>query len=99
MPRRAFFILILSLTLAACGDSSSDAPEGAASATPAETPTPIIEKVRGTPTPLPQVTPSGMEEPAIRGRTGKPPAQLVTRDIKRGKGAAAELGKTVTVDY
>ena len=63
------------------------------------TPTPIIEKVTGDPTPMPEITPSGKDEPEIAVRQGEPPAKLVVRDLEVGKGAVAERGKALAVDY
>src|SRR4051794_13713988 len=100
MFRRTLPILAASLMLASCGASNQNH-EGTSAATPTATATatPIIEKVRGKPTPLPEVTPSGKQEPTIRPRAAKPPTKLVVRDLERGTGAVATPGKTLTVDY
>jgi peptidylprolyl isomerase len=97
MTHRIACLIALAAVVAACG-GSGDKRESAA-ATPTATPTPIIEKVRGTPTPLPEVTPSGKQEPEIEVPKGEPPSKLVIRDIDRGTGAKAEPGKTLAVDY
>ncbi len=88
---------LIALALVACG--GSDERDTGAQPTATATPTPIIEKVDGSPTPLPEVTPSGKKEPRTRARAGEPPAELVVRDLKRGDGAEATPGKTLTVDY
>jgi len=51
------------------------------------------------PPPLPEVTPSGKDEPKIAVPVGDPPSKLVIRDLKRGNGPAAAAGKTLAVDY
>ena len=48
---------------------------------------------------MPEVTPSGKDEPEISVRQGDPPAKLVVRDLEVGKGAAAERGKALAVEY
>ena len=48
---------------------------------------------------MPEITPSGKDEPEISVRQGDPPAKLVVRDLEVGKGAEAERGKTLAVDY
>lgn len=94
MLRRLLLSAAALLILASCGGSGEPA------ATRTATPTPIIEKVRGTPTPLPQVTPSGKKAPAIRPHgDGEPPAKLAVRDLQVGDGPEAVRGKTLTVDY
>jgi peptidylprolyl isomerase len=92
--RLRFTVPLVALAFAGCGGDSDTT-----AAPPAATPTPIIEKVEGSPTPLPEVTPSGKKEPRIRARSGEPPTELVVRDLERGDGAEATPGKTVTVDY
>ena len=48
---------------------------------------------------MPEITPSGKDEPEIAVRQGEPPAKLVVRDLEVGKGAVAERGKALAVDY
>jgi peptidylprolyl isomerase len=98
--------------LAACGSSSktADIPSGsgdttAAAATPATTTTETTAK----PTfakPTAEVTKiadavgtSTKNKPKIVKASGKPPAKLTVVDIVRGKGAGAQDGDTLTVDY
>jgi peptidylprolyl isomerase len=96
MTPRIVCLAALVALLAACGGSEK---RESAAASPTATPTPIIEKVRGNPTPLPEVTPSGKDEPKIEVPKGDPPAKLVVRDLQRGKGPEAVPGKTLAVDY
>src|SRR5690349_5955635 len=92
--------VLAAVLLAGCGDARP-----AADTTPTETATaeatatPIIEKVTGDPTPMPEITPSGKDEPEIAVRQGDPPAKLVVRDLEVGKGPEAERGKALAVDY
>jgi peptidylprolyl isomerase len=43
--------------------------------------------------------PPAKGEPTVPAVTGKPPTNLVVKDIKTGKGAAAKSGQTLTVNY
>jgi peptidylprolyl isomerase len=95
MTHRIACLAALVALLAACGGSE----KRQSASTPTATPTPIIEKVRGNPTPMPEVTPSGKDEPDIKVPKGDPPAKLVIRDLQRGNGPEAVFGKTLTVDY
>jgi peptidylprolyl isomerase len=97
MTHRIACLIALAALLSACG--GSDDKRESAAATASATPTPIVEKVRGNPTPLPEVTPSGKDEPKITVPKGEPPSKLVVRDIERGAGPAAAPGKTLAVDY
>ena len=93
---------LVALVLAGCGDSKPAADTTSTEKAAVEataTPTPIIEKVTGDPTPMPEVTPSGKDEPEISVRQGDPPAKLVVRDLEVGTGAAAERGKALAVEY
>jgi peptidylprolyl isomerase len=97
MTHRIACLITVAALLSACG--GSDAKRDSAATTPTATPTPIIEKVRGKPTPMPEVTPSGKDEPKITVPKGDPPSKLVIRDLDRGTGAEAVAGKTLAVDY
>ena len=81
MTRRIACLAALAALLSACGGSEQR--ESAASHRHAPRATPIIEKVRGNPTPLPEITPSGKAEPKITVPKGEPPSKLVIRDLKR----------------
>ena len=64
--------MLAAVVLAGCGDSrpsrGHDGDRRTAAVT--ATPTPIIEKVTGDPTPMPEITPSGKDEPEIVGPPG-----------------------------
>lgn len=91
------------LLLAACGDSKEPAASTPAASAPAEataTPTPYIEKVTGDPTPMPEVTPSGKDEPKVtKPGSDKAPTELVVRDLEVGTGDEITPGKLAAVDY
>src|SRR4051812_17467381 len=95
MTHRIACLIALAALLPACGGSQNQ--RESAAGTP--TATPVIEKVTGDPTPLPEITPSGKDEPNITVPKGDPPGKLVIRDIERGDGAEAAAGKTLAVDY
>jgi len=59
MTHRIACLIAVAAVLSACGGSDDKRESAAATATPTATPTPIIEKVRGNPTPMPEITPSG----------------------------------------
>ena len=99
MTHRIACLIAVAAVLSACGGSDDKRESAAATATPTATPTPIIEKVRGNPTPMPEITPSGKDEPEIKVPTGEPPAKLTIKDLDRGTGAEAVPGKTLAVDY
>jgi FKBP-type peptidyl-prolyl cis-trans isomerase len=89
------------LLLAACGDSkepTASAPTATATAEATATPTPYIEKVTGDPTPMPEVTPSGKDEPKVSKPSGKA-NELITRDLEVGDGDEIAVGKLAAVDY
>ena len=98
MTYRLLCVVALVAVLAGCGDAEQPTTPAATTEATA-TPTPIIEKVTGDPTPMPEITPSGKDEPEIPVRQGEPPAKLVVRDLEVGKGKAVERGKLLAVDY
>ncbi|MDA0184588.1 FKBP-type peptidyl-prolyl cis-trans isomerase [Solirubrobacter phytolaccae] len=90
------------LVLAACGDSKEPAastPAATATTEATATPTPFIEKVTGDPTPMPEVTPSGKDEPKVTKPEGKAPTEVVSRDLEVGKGEEIAVGKLAAVEY
>jgi peptidylprolyl isomerase len=97
MTHRIACLIAVAAVLSACGGSKNQ--RESAAATPTATPTPIVEKVRGNPTPMPEVTASGNDEPKITVPNGDPPSKLVVRDLDRGTGPEAVPGKTLAVDY
>jgi peptidylprolyl isomerase len=87
LPRRRTLALGLAcaaLAVAGCGDSDSEQ-EAKATATPTETATP-----EATPEPT---------KPKIGKPSGKPPKQLVKKDLRVGDGPAAQPGQVVQVQY
>ena len=88
--------LIIGAGVAACGGDDSSSGESAATATPAETPTPspanIDEIAAG-------ITKNTKKEPKIVTPKGDPPTKLVIRDIVKGKGPKAKAGEKLTMDY
>jgi peptidylprolyl isomerase len=94
-------MLLATLAFSACG--SSDEPSDEAAATPAaeateapaETPAPQSAGPGG----AVKVTGKLGEKPEIEVPGGDPPAELVVKDVKKGKGAKAKAGDTVAVQY
>jgi peptidylprolyl isomerase len=90
--------LVLGAGVAACGEddepSSESGSESAATATPTETaPADGIEAiVQGT-------SEDTSAKPEFPGPSGEPPAELVIRDIVKGKGPKAKAGDTLTMQY
>jgi len=84
--------LLLALFVAACGDDGEEEP-----AAPQETATAAPEAAGS-------VDPSSISKdlsakPEIAKPEGTPPAKLVKTDIVKGKGKAARVGDTVSVQY
>jgi peptidylprolyl isomerase len=54
-----------------------------------------------TPTPTPKTPTSGplAKEPKVAPPSGAPPSTLVVKDLIKGTGAEAQLGKSITVNY
>ena len=87
LPRRRTLALGLAcaaLAVAGCGDSDSSE-ETAATPTPTETASP-----EATPEPT---------KPKVAKPKGKPPKQLVKKDLRVGDGPVAEPGQLVQVQY
>jgi peptidylprolyl isomerase len=95
---RLLAVLIPALVLAACGgDAKDEAP--ATGSQPAETATAtpgsgsaVAALARG-------ISEDTAKKPTVPAPEGEPPAELVKRDIVRGKGKAAKAGSTVRVQY
>ncbi|MBJ7348372.1 MAG: FKBP-type peptidyl-prolyl cis-trans isomerase [Thermoleophilaceae bacterium] len=90
--------VLIAVAFAGCGDSkttnSSDATEAATAetgATPAES--------TGKPGKTPKVTGKLGEAPKVAAPEGEPPSDLVIKDVKKGTGATAKSGDTVSVQY
>jgi peptidylprolyl isomerase len=92
------FALVLGAGMAACGDdddtASGSGAETAATATPTETATAggVEALVQGT-------SDKTDAKPEVPAPQGDPPAELVTRDIVKGKGPKAKPGDTLTMQY
>ncbi len=89
--RLAPVALAAALALAGCGSSSENQSAPAAPTQAAATP-PVATKPGA-------VSKDLSREPTIPKPTGQPPAQLVKRDIVKGKGPAAKAGDMLSVQY
>ncbi len=88
------FLAALALLVAGCGEDD----EAASAPTPTPTPTPTATAT-ATPGALPSVSRDTDEKPRIGAPEGEPPAELVSRDIVRGRGRAVRQGDTASVQY
>ena len=88
--------LVLGAAVTACGGDDSSSGEAAATATPAETPTPVPNNVDAI---AAGITKNTKKEPKIVKPEGDPPTKLVIKDIVKGKGPKAKAGETLTMDY
>ena len=102
----ALLLALIALAVAGCGeDSKKDSTTGTESsaAAPAETETETTEEDTGGATtgakPAVSTTTDLSKKPVIPKQSGDPPAELVSQDVVKGKGATAEAGDTVTVRY
>jgi peptidylprolyl isomerase len=91
-------VLALGTGMAACGDDDDSGSETAATATATATPTEtaaasgIEALVQGT-------SKKTDAKPEVPAPQGDPPAELVKRDIVKGKGPKAKAGDTLTMQY
>ena len=103
-------LLLAVFAFAACGDDSSSESEATSApteeaATPApteaatETPTEAASGGGGSSSKAVKVTGKLGEKPTIEVSGGDPPTELVSKDIKVGKGPAAKAGDNVSVQY
>jgi peptidylprolyl isomerase len=89
-------VLVLGTGIAACGGDDSSSSESAATPAPAETAPaapPNTDAIAA------GVTKNTKKKPAIVKPEGDPPAQLVKRDIVKGKGPKAKPGDTLVMQY
>ena len=92
-------LLLVSLVAAGCGGSDDPATKsGAAAAStstraPAASPAEAVNAIAG------GISHKLSKRPRIPTPHGEPPAQLVVKDIVRGKGKKVKAGDTVTVQY
>jgi peptidylprolyl isomerase len=84
-------LAVLALALAACGDDEEEAANFTFTGTTEATATTETEAESAP-------APAG-EKPEIAKPKGDPPTELVKKDLKKGKGAAAKSGDNVTVHY
>jgi peptidylprolyl isomerase len=94
--------LALGAGVAACGDDDDTASESGAesAATPTETPTPTKTAAAAGIEALVQGTSDKTDvKPEVPAPKGDPPAELVIRDIVKGKGPKAKPGDTLTMQY
>ena len=91
-------VLVLGAGLAACGDDDEPASEGAG--TPAATATPTETASAAGIEALVQGTPKKTDaKPVVPAPEGDPPAELVVRDIVKGKGPKAKPGDRLSMQY
>ena len=92
--------LVLSAGIAACGEddepSSGSGAESAATPTPTPTETASADGVEAIVQGIGKDTKS---KPEIAAPQGDPPAELVVRDVVRGKGPGAKPGDQVSMQY
>jgi peptidylprolyl isomerase len=98
MTRLPILLACLFLAVfAACGDDDEQeaaaTPEATAEATSEPAPEPAGEIDTGS------ISAKLSDKPAVEIPSGSPPAELVTEDIKAGKGKAAKPGDTVSMQY
>ena len=98
MPSLRHLLLALlaamSLALAACGDDDDESASEPATATE----TSLAETAAAEPA-SEEISTNLDEKPAIAQPSGKPPAELETDDVVKGKGATAKKGDNVSVQY
>src|SRR5215213_5957285 len=94
-------LLLLCLSLAACGDEPTDSRDSASK--PVPSPTTTAEETNpeqpSTPTEGGKVSKDTKKKPEIPKPTGSPPPKLEALDIVKGKGKAAKKGDKVSVQY
>jgi peptidylprolyl isomerase len=90
--------LVLSAGVAACGEDDEPTSGGGGAESAESTPeaTPVAADVEALVQGVSKKTDAKPEVPAPQG---DPPPELVIRDIKAGKGPAAEAGDTLTMQY
>ncbi len=81
----------LSLSIAACGDDETEKAERDSTAE--------LQPTESTAEAPPETAGARKEKPKIAKPTGEPPRRLVVKDLVKGKGATANAGSQLTVDY
>jgi peptidylprolyl isomerase len=92
---RRYRLLLLPLVVAVLGFAACGSDDDASNETAA---TPTATETAAAPARV-KVTGKVGEKPKITVTDGEPPSELVVRDIKKGHGAKARPGQTVTVQY
>jgi len=87
-------VVLLGAGIAACGDD--DSAEGETAATPAPAEAPVAPNTDAIAAGIGENT---KKEPKIVKPEGDPPADLVTKDIVKGKGPKAKAGDRLTMQY
>jgi peptidylprolyl isomerase len=85
-------VLLLGAAVAACGGDDSSESEAAATPEPTAAPANVDDIAAG-------ISKNTKKKPEIVTPTGEPPAQLVKRDIVKGKGPKAKPGDKLTMQY
>jgi peptidylprolyl isomerase len=88
--------LVLGAGVAACGEDDDDGGETAATPTPTPTET---AKAGGIEALVQGTSDKTGAKPEVPAPKGDPPAELVIRDIVKGKGPKAKAGDTLTMQY
>ncbi len=81
----------LSFSIAACGDDETGKAEQDSTAE--------LQPTESTAEAPPETAGARKEKPKIAKPTGEPPRRLVVKDLVKGKGATANAGSQLTVDY
>jgi FKBP-type peptidyl-prolyl cis-trans isomerase len=89
----ALLLLAVAVAVAGCGSNSSSA-ASAAKATPTPTdPAQEVERIAS------EISTKVSQRPKIPAPAGRPPADLVEKDIVKGHGPKVQAGDTVSVQY
>jgi peptidylprolyl isomerase len=87
-------VLLFGAGIAACGGDDSSDTETSASPAPTEAP-----KAANTDAIVAGIGKNTAKKPKVAKPEGDPPADLVTKDIVKGKGPKAKAGDTLTMKY
>jgi peptidylprolyl isomerase len=87
--------LLLAVGVAACGDDDSSS-DGETAATAAPTEAPVAPNTDAI---VAGITKNREKEPKIVTPEGDPPADLIVKDIVKGKGKKAKAGDELTMQY
>jgi peptidylprolyl isomerase len=87
-------VLLLGAGIVACGGDDSSDTETSASPAPTEAPTPP-----NTDAIVAGISKNTKKKPKVVNPEGDPPADLVIKDIVKGKGPKAKAGDTLTMQY